>query len=707
MDTFDTCQVINELINTNKEHQAREELIKLLDFHEQNKISYTPVLNHLIRRVGLYPYLQLDTSSWQDRFAYESFKADIGKEETVTLHREQSSVLKKLLSGKNIAVSAPTSFGKSFIIDSFIAINNPRNIVIIVPTIALTDETRRRLHHKFSDQYKIITTSDVELAENNIFIFPQERAAHYVDKIESLDILIIDEFYKASPEFDKERSPSLLKAILTLGEKAKQKYFLAPNISTLNNSLFTKDMEFFQIDFNTVYLEKHNLYEHIGKDENIKSNILVRILSETKGKTLVYAGTYSAIDKIANLITDKHPTLENEILINFHDWLIKNYGRNWHLTNLVKRGSGIHNGQLHRSLSQIQVKLFEEDDGLKNIISTSSIIEGVNTSAENIVLWQNKNGVSKLNDFTYKNIIGRGGRMFKHFVGKIYILDKPPESEHTNLELNFPDELLGDIDEENYKKELTPDQIAKIISYKDEMSGILGNEVYQELKEERKLESSNSILIRDIAIDISKNEGDWNGLSYLNSENPEDWDRLLYKIINLQPGAWGVQYRKFVSFIKTLSDNWNKTIPELLYDLDRVDIGVDEFFKLERTVTFKFAAILNDVNLIQQKVFADSKTDISPFVSKISHAFLPKVVYQLEEYGLPRMISKKIHNSGLINFEDPDANLHQTIDTLNQISINGVIESVSDLDSFDIYILNYFFDGISLDNKLMTSSQIN
>ena len=31
-----------------------------------------------------------------------------------------------------------------------------------------------------------------------------------------------------------------------------------------------------------------------------------------------------------------------------------------------------------------------------------------------------KTGAKSLNDFTYRNIIGRGGRMFKHFIGKIY-----------------------------------------------------------------------------------------------------------------------------------------------------------------------------------------------------------------------------------------------------------------------------------------------
>jgi hypothetical protein len=174
MDTFDTCHKINDLIINNNETEARNELIKVLDYHEKEEIEYP-------------------------------------------------------------------------------------EIVIIVPTIALTDETRRRLHQKFSDKYKIITTTDVALGEFNIFIFPQERAINYVGKIDKIDLLVIDEFYKASQIFDKERAPSLVKAIIKLGENSNQKYFLAPNISKVVDNPFTRGMEIVYLDFNTVFLQKHDL----------------------------------------------------------------------------------------------------------------------------------------------------------------------------------------------------------------------------------------------------------------------------------------------------------------------------------------------------------------------------------------------------------------------------------------------------------------
>lgn len=694
---FEQCHRINELLVGNQENLARQELIKLLDYHNSNHLAYNPLVNHLIRETGLFPYLEPETSNWEERFIFNAFKVDVGEEKPLTLHREQSSLLKSLLEGNNIAVSAPTSFGKSFVIDAYIKIKKPKNVLIIVPTLALTDETRRRLYKKFAHEYKIITTSDVELAENNIFIFPQERAMNYINIVDSFDIMIVDEFYKASRRFDKERSPSLIRAMIKLGAKSNQKYYLAPNITSLDKNPFTEDMTFIRLDFNTVFLEKHELYNEISNNEE-KSDKLIDILSKNKGKSLIYAGTYSNIDSLTNLFLDTYEPVENELLRMFEEWLSKNYDVNWSLTKLISREIGVHNGRLHRSLSQIQVRLFEEENGIRNLISTSSIIEGVNTSAENVIIWRNRKGSAKLDDFTYKNIIGRGGRMFKHFIGKIYILEEPPKEAKTQLDIPFPDEILGDLNNEKYEGLLTKEQVAKLKIYDQEMSELMGIKVYEELKSASAFQSSNSDLIKSIAIDLTRNPEEWNGLYYLNEFKPQDWDRLLYKIINLQPGNWDSGYKIFVEFIKIIAYNWSKSIPDLLKELEDYDVGIDKFFLLERNVTFKFSALLNDLNTLQKRILKDKKYDISKFIRWCSHAFLPKVVFQLEEYGLPRMISKKLHESELIDFYNSELTIHNVIEKLNLIGKESVFERTKELDDFDKYILDYFFEGIKITN---------
>ncbi len=78
----------------------------------------------------------------------------------------------------------------------------------------------------------------------------------------------------------------------------------------------------------------------------------------------------------------------------------------------------------------------------------------------------------------------------------------------------------------------------------------------------------------------------------------------------------------------------------------------------------------------------------------MSHAFLPRVVYNLEEYGMPRMISKKIHLAGVLNFEDDTLDLHKALESFRTIGQEGLTRSVGDLDDFDMYILRYFYEGI-------------
>lgn len=658
---------------------------------------YSPLVNNLIRAVGLYPYINYATASWSDRYLVEAFSVDSGGGHRITLHREQSSLLKRLVGGEDMALSAPTSFGKSFIIDSYISIKQPKNVLIIVPTIALADEMRRRLLRKFGEKYRLITCTDSKPSEEfNIFIFPQERAISYSDSMPSLDLLVVDEFYKASLTHDKERSASLIRAILKFSERAKQRYFLAPNISALADNPFTFGMSFVKLDFNTVFLEKHEIYKQIGSDAEKKAACLTAIVKDAKGKTLVYAGTYSGIAEVSTLLLDTIDRRERVLLDAFRIWLARSYGPNWALPRLVSRGIGVHNGQLHRSLSQIQIKLFEDRDGLDVLVSTSSIIEGVNTSAENVVLWKNKNGQSRLTDFEYRNIIGRSGRMFKHFIGKVYILEQPPYQIENQLVLTLPDSLLG-LQEIQSGEEitLTADQRTKIGTYNGEMARLMGEESFRGLAKDVKLQTSDAELIRKIATDIVNNPQNWNGLAYLNSPNVEHWTTTIYKVLELMPGAWDIQYRKFVTFIKVLSRNWELEIPELLAELDEIDVDLEMFFKLERNLTFKFASLLGDVNTIQKHIRKERQVDVSAFVVKANHAFLPPVVFQLEEYGLPRMISRKIDRAGILNFSDMGLTLHTAIDQLraSRSRIEGCGEDV--FLPFDRYVLNYFFEGVT------------
>ena len=56
--------------------------------------------------------------------------------------------------------------------------------------------------------------------------------------------------------------------------------------------------------------------------------------------------------------------------------------------------------------------------------------------------------------------------MFKYFIGHIYVLDCPPEDQPTQLNIEFPDESVGELDINKDSELLTAAQIDKIKSTK-------------------------------------------------------------------------------------------------------------------------------------------------------------------------------------------------------------------------------------------------
>ncbi|GIA29442.1 DEAD/DEAH box helicase [Vibrio cholerae] len=88
----------------------------------------------------------------------------------------QAKVFRLLTSGQNVVLSAPTSMGKSAIVDALIAERKFSKIVIVVPTIALIDETRRRIQKKFRHEFQIIHHgSQLKRKGKVIYILTQER----------------------------------------------------------------------------------------------------------------------------------------------------------------------------------------------------------------------------------------------------------------------------------------------------------------------------------------------------------------------------------------------------------------------------------------------------------------------------------------------------------------------------------------------------
>ncbi|EGN2752058.1 hypothetical protein IIH11_001538, partial [Campylobacter jejuni] len=126
-------------------------------------------------------------------------------------------------------------------------------------------------------------------------------------------------------------------------------------------------------------------------------------------------------------------------------------------------------------------------------------------------------------------------------------------------------------------------------------------------------------------------------------------------------------------------------------------IDINKYFNIERIISFDIASFFNDLNQIMQILYPEKKIDISSFVTKLSNVFLPSVVYTLEEFGLPRIISKKLHQCGFIDFENNDLTIEQALNKFKEctaIDTVNILKENSLYDDFEDYILNYFYDGL-------------
>ena len=689
---FDKARAVAGFLAEGKEKDARDGLILLLD--EMDRCGERPnaLVNHLVREVGLYPHIDDSSASFSDLLVKDLFTVDIGGGRRAALHRDQSILLKRLVEGQSLVVSAPTSFGKSFVIDALISIRRPDNVMIVVPTIALADEARRRLNGKFARDYSIITTADMPLGRKNIFVFPAERASGYFNKLESLDLLVVDEFYKASPMYEKARYAALVKLIARMKRCSRQCYFLAPNMDEVRDNPFTRGMASVRFDLNTVFLHYYDEYKSIGKGGD-KAARLKTILSRLKGrKTLVYVKSPTELSRVTSLMVAGRETVpEDSRMSEFAQWFEDNYKVGSGISCSARHGILHHYGGLHRSIAQIVVKLFEDASDADVLVATSSLIEGVNTSAENVILWNNKSGVPKFNSFTYRNIAGRAGRMFRHFVGNVYNLEQPPSVyEQTYLDIRIPDSDLPLFNNSESEPFLTEEQIKAIKTKENSIVEKYGGAFYRKVFVEY-----SPLYISPDKIDaaVSAVKRVHNMLAGFLQADPRGWHPPL-EILLSRLYQTGPEYRKrMVSVIAPMSDSWNLTTRSLLESLERsLGIGVDEYFKLEKDLTYSVASLLQDCNAINMALHAND-VDLTPFINRLKVAFLPPRVYDLEEYGLPRMISRKIHRSGLLDMERV-VSLDVMLDELRNIGRDAVIRKVSGLSGFDEYILDHFFDGI-------------
>ena len=443
-DSFKFAKISSKHLRNDAE-SGRKIIIYVLDNWGKFPSETIELWTDLIESAGFYPYLEKE----KEKLKFNNLAGEIRKESHFSenlngkyFHEEQKYLKYILDGGKNLIVSAPTSFGKSLLIEEIVASKKKKNIVVIQPTLALLDETRKKLK-KYKEDYKIIVrTSQEPLTEKgNLFLLTAERVMEY-QNLPQIDFFVIDEFYKLSAKRDDERLDLLNNAFYTLLQQnpRPQFYLLGPNIDGISEGFAEKyDAIFYKTNYSLIenktidiYLDNKVKFDKPRKYKVFKEDKLFELLLNLKDEqTIIYCSSPNRVRKIAEKFTQflEEKNIEKIEKLPLIEWIEENINKNWNLIKFLNFEIGINDGALQKHINSSMIDYFN-DKKLKYIFCTSTIIEGVNTSAKNVIYFDKKKGGNDIDFFDYSNIKGRSGRMMIHYIGKIYDFNPKPEREN-------------------------------------------------------------------------------------------------------------------------------------------------------------------------------------------------------------------------------------------------------------------------------------
>lgn len=336
----------------------------------------------------------------------------------IIMHPQQIECLNYLLKQDNLLISAPTSFGKTYIALEYISRRTFNNVVFVVPTLALMNELFLKIKRNFGEYYNIVQNGYENVSEKNIFIIVPERAdIEMLEKIIDIDFLVFDEIYKLQRnQSDKnadKRIISLNRGYFELVERSKQILLLGPFIKDISfertklNDNITKYIS----DFSPVYT-KINFVD--DRDEFVFDEI------EKEQSKLIYFSTPNSIYNFAVSLIKEIDVDEEENSLT--QWCDKYITEKWLPSELLKKGIGIHHGKLPNFMRRYIENLYNAKE-IKTILCTSTLLEGINTPTSELIVYDSED----LSAFRLNNLIGRVGRLNSFQKGQVYLFDRDLE----------------------------------------------------------------------------------------------------------------------------------------------------------------------------------------------------------------------------------------------------------------------------------------
>jgi hypothetical protein len=425
-----------------------------------------------------------------------------------------------------LGISAPTSAGKSFVITLKcvdLLLKKPGVIVYVVPTLSLVSQVSLDFHRQLREfgitEYQIKTTYNlVESDHKTIYIFTQEKAmaafSQEKQPFANIRALVIDEIQnieRVAAE-DDQRAKRLYDAITEFRHQSNIDHIVisGPRISglkTLGVEMFGVETESEEILSSpvasltySIYRKRKNVYLFRQYSDLLSDPLEIEVSAITDWRwfgqasytddfhhfltgllnrfgddavNIVFSPTAAQARKTAlqlypNNSLDRN--VENVKLDSLVKYLKDTVHEKYDLCQALEHGVAYHHGKVPphaRRLLEYAIK----EKLVRNVVCTTTLMQGVNLPAQNIFIRTPKLFVTKRNgydaaltNYELANLRGRAGRLFKDLLGRAFVIEENSfVQEAEQSELMFRDEY----------KELRSGYGATFLQHQDEVETAL------------------------------------------------------------------------------------------------------------------------------------------------------------------------------------------------------------------------------------------
>ncbi|HCF3086496.1 TPA: DEAD/DEAH box helicase [Pseudomonas aeruginosa] len=385
----------------------------------------------------------------------------------VALTDYQKQVWDSLPTTQALAVSAPTSAGKSYVIIEHLCRQAERRgsftAVYIAPTRALLSEVQQKIQLRLKDRddIRISTVPSLDPLQRacQVFVLTQERLQVLLSIWDAVfDVVIVDEAQNLS---DQARGMILQDCLYTVMSRSSltQLIMLTPGATGLPEIARAVGVEALHSEFTGVSpvlqnrivvskvkgspkemrlellrgpeerVEIGKLISSLGLDN--KATRLAAVALELGGGegSLVYETGPREAEKTAlqlmNELRRRNPDPQDQSLLELSKFIKEHIHPEYQLSAMVVQGVAYHYGRMPSLLREaIESSFKQSQTGLQYLVCTTTLAQGINLPARNVFIDTPKRGRGEnLDPALLWNFAGRAGRLSQDVVGNVFLLD--------------------------------------------------------------------------------------------------------------------------------------------------------------------------------------------------------------------------------------------------------------------------------------------